>query len=199
MRTASIVACHVIARGRGGQCRQRSVCRVSGALWNRLWSTSHYCNHLFFSIPHYHCDHSLICWQACHQHLPSLTQPSGTAPHRAMHWMQQVPTELWAGGAIRTLTLFFFFLLWHPLSDVWWLPTNRHRLPTNRHRLPTNRHRLPTNRHRLPTNRHRLPTGRHRRAYWTLRVFFFFSLWHPLALGVSGQEILGDRQCRAAS
>ena len=24
------------------------------------------------------------------------------------------------GGAIRTLTL--FFLLWHPLSDVWWLP-----------------------------------------------------------------------------
>ena len=38
-----------------------------------------------------------------------------------------------------------FFLLWHPLSDVWWLPTNRDRLPTNRHR----------------------------RAYWTLRVFFF--------------------------
>ena len=37
-----------------------------------------------------------------------------------------------------------FFLLWHPLSDVWCLPTNRHRLPTNRHRLPTNRHRLPT-------------------------------------------------------
>ena len=37
------------------------------------------------------------------------------------------------GGAIRTLTL-FFFLLWHPLSDVWWLSTNRHRLPTNRHR-----------------------------------------------------------------
>ena len=55
-----------------------------------------------------------------------------------------------------------FFLLWHPLSDVWWLSTNRHRLPTNRHRLPTNRHRLPTNRHRLPTNRHRLPTNRHR-------------------------------------
>ena len=69
------------------------------------------------------------------------------------------------GGAIRTLTL-FFFILWHPLSDVWWLPTNRHRLPTNRHRLPTNRH-------RLPTGRHRLPIGRHRRAYWTLRVFFF--------------------------
>ena len=63
----------------------------------------------------------------------------------------------------------FFFLLRQPLSDVWWLPTNRHRLPTNRHRLhtnryqlPTNRHRLHTNRHRLPTNRHRLPTNRHR-------------------------------------
>ena len=103
----------------------------------------------------------------------------------------------------------FFFLLRQPLSDVWWLPTNRHRLPTNRHwlhtnhhrlptnrhrlptnrhrlptnrhrlptnrhRLPTNRHRLPTNRHRLPTNRHQLPTGRHHRAYWTLRVFFFY-------------------------
>ena len=27
---------------------------------------------------------------------------------------------------IRTLTL-FLLLLWHPLSDVWWLPTNRHR------------------------------------------------------------------------
>ena len=81
------------------------------------------------------------------------------------------------GGAMRTLTL--FFLLWHPLSDVWWLPTNRHRLHTNRHRLPTNRHRLPTNRHQLHTNRHRLPTGCHRRACWTLRVFFF-SLWHPL-------------------
>ena len=65
------------------------------------------------------------------------------------------------GGAIRTLTL-FFFLLWHPLSDVWWRPTNRHRLPTNRHRLPTNRHRLHTNRHRLPTGRHRLHTNRHR-------------------------------------
>ena len=80
----------------------------------------------------------------------------------------------------------FFFLLRHPLSDVWWLPTNRHRLhtnrhrlPTNRHRLPTNRHRLPTNRHRLPTNRHRLPTGRHRRAYWTLRVVFFFHYGTP--------------------
>ena len=108
----------------------------------------------------------------------------------------------------------FFFLLWHPLSDVWWLPTNRHRLPTNRHWLPTNRHRLTTNRHRLPTNRHRLPTnhhrlhtnrhrlptnrhrlttnrhwlhtnrhrlptGRHRRAYWTLRVFFFFHYGTP--------------------
>ena len=82
------------------------------------------------------------------------------------------PTQLKAGGAIRTLTL-FFFLLWHPLSDVWWLLTNRHRLPTNRHRLPTNRHRLPTDRHRLPTNCQRLPTGRHHRAYWTLRVFFF--------------------------
>ena len=69
------------------------------------------------------------------------------------------------GGAIRTLTP-FFLLLWHPLSDVWWLPTNRHRLHTNRHRLHTNRH-------RLHTNRHRLPTGRHHRVYWTLRVFFF--------------------------
>ena len=95
----------------------------------------------------------------------------------------------------------FFFLLRQPLSDVWWLPTNRHRLPTNRHRLhtnrhrlhtnrhrlhtnrhrlptnrhrlPTNRHRLHTNRHRLPTNRHQLPTGHHHRAYWTLRLFFF--------------------------
>ena len=73
-----------------------------------------------------------------------------------------------SGVAIRTLSL-FFFLLRQPLSDVWWLPTNRHRLPTNRHRLhtnryqlPTNRHRLHTNRHRLPTNRHRLPTNRHR-------------------------------------
>ena len=47
----------------------------------------------------------------------------------------------------------FFFKLWHPLSDVLWLPTNRHRLPTNRHR----------------------------RAYWTLQVFFFF-IWHPLRL-----------------
>ena len=55
-----------------------------------------------------------------------------------------------------------FFLLWHPISDVWWLPTNRHRLPTNRHRLPTNHHRLHTNRHRLPTNRHQLCTNRHR-------------------------------------
>ena len=54
------------------------------------------------------------------------------------------------------------------------LPTNRHRLPTNRHRLHTNRHRLHTNRHRLPTNRHQLPTGRHHRAYWALRVFFFY-------------------------
>ena len=51
------------------------------------------------------------------------------------------------------------FLLWHPLSDVL--------------RLPTNRHRLPTNRHLLHTNRHRPPTNRHCRAYWTLRVFFF--------------------------
>ena len=65
------------------------------------------------------------------------------------------------GVAIRTLSL-FFFLLRQPLSDVWWLPTNRHRLPTNRHRLHTNRHRLPTNRHRLPTNRHRLHTNLHR-------------------------------------
>ena len=64
--------------------------------------------------------------------------------------------------------------LWHPLSEIWWLPTNRHRLHTNRHQLPTNRHRLHTNRHQLPTNRHRLSTGRHRGAYWTLRVFFFF-------------------------
>ena len=63
--------------------------------------------------------------------------------------------------AIRTLSL-FFFLLRQPLSDVWWLPTNRHRLPTNRHRLHTNRQRLPTNRHQLPTNRHRLHTNRHR-------------------------------------
>ena len=71
-----------------------------------------------------------------------------------------------AGGAIRTLSPPPpFFLLWHPLSDFWWLPTNRHRLPTNRHRLHT--------------NRDWLPTGRHRRAYWTLRVFFF-SLRHPL-------------------
>ena len=53
-------------------------------------------------------------------------------------------------------------------------------LPTNRHRLPTNRHRLPTNRHRLPTDRHQFPTGRHHRAYWTLRVFFFFLLRQPL-------------------
>ena len=67
---------------------------------------------------------------------------------------------------------FFFFLLRQPLSDVWWLPTNRHRLPTNRHRLHTNRH-------RLPTNRHQLPTGRHHRAYWTLRVFFFFYYGNP--------------------
>ena len=49
-----------------------------------------------------------------------------------------------SGVAIRTLSL-FFFLLRQPLSDVCWLPTNRHRLPTNRHRLPTNRHRLHTN------------------------------------------------------
>ena len=100
-----------------------------------------------------------------------------------------------------------FFLLWHPLSDVWWLHTNRHRLHTNRHRLHTdrhrlhtnrhrlhtnrhrlhtnrhrlhtNRHRLHTNRHRLHTNRHRLHTNRHRTAHWTHRVFFF-SLRHPL-------------------
>ena len=91
-------------------------------------------------------------------------------------------------GCHKDTHLFFFLLLWHPLSDVWWLPTNRHRLSTNRHRLPTNRHRLPTNRHwlhtnrhRLPTNRHWLPTGRHRRAYWTLQVFFF-SLWHPMRM-----------------
>ena len=129
---------------------------------------------------------------------------------------------------------FFFFLLRQPLSDVWWLPTNRHRLPTNRHRLPTNRHQLPTNRHqlhtnrhrlptnrhglptnrhrlhtnrhrlhtnrhrlhtnrhrlhtnrhRLPTNRHQLPTGRHHRAYWTLRVFFFYSIMATPAFGFS--------------
>ena len=71
----------------------------------------------------------------------------------------------------------FFFLLWHPLSDVWWLPTNRHRLPTNRHRLPTNRHWLHTNRHRLPTNRHRLPTGRHRIGH--SEFFFFFHYGTP--------------------
>ena len=71
------------------------------------------------------------------------------------------PIECLPGVAIRTLSL-FFFLLRQPLSDVWWLSTNRHRLPTNRHRLPTNRHRLPTNRHRLHTNRHRLHTNRHR-------------------------------------
>ena len=98
----------------------------------------------------------------------------------------------------------FFFLLWHPLSDVWWLPTNRqrlhtnrhrlhinrHRLPTNRHRLHTNRHRLHTNRHRLPTNRHRLPTGRHHRAYWTLRVFFFFFIMAPPAPACSAEVAL---------
>ena len=59
-----------------------------------------------------------------------------------------------AGVAIRTLSLFFLFLLRQPFSDVWWVPTNRHRLPTNRHRLHTNCHRLHTNRHQLPTNRH---------------------------------------------
>ena len=79
----------------------------------------------------------------------------------------------------------FFFLLWHPLSDVRWLPTNRHRLHTNRHRLHTNCHGLPTNRHRLPTNRHRLHTNRHRLpAAIVGRIghseFFFFPLWHPL-------------------
>ena len=92
-----------------------------------------------------------------------------------------------AGGAIRTLTLFFFFLLWHPLSDVWWLPTNRHRLPTKRHRLHINRH-------RLPTNRHRLPTGRHHRAYWTLRVFLFYFITAPP--GVKGAPQCHGR-CRA--
>ena len=56
----------------------------------------------------------------------------------------------------------FLFLLRQPLSDFWWLPTNRHRLPSNRHRLHTNRHRLHTNRHQLPTNRHQLHTNRHR-------------------------------------
>ena len=65
-------------------------------------------------------------------------------------------------GCHRDAQPFFFFLLRQPLSDVWWLPTNRHRLPTNRHRLHTNRHRLHTNRHRLHTNRHRLHTNRHR-------------------------------------
>ena len=129
-----------------------------------------------------------------------------TPPQRRPQSHKTHPWGPTPGGAIRTLTP-LFFLLWHPLSDVWWLPTNRHRLPTNRHRLPTNRHRLPTNRHRLhtnchrlhtnchrlhtnrhrlhtnchrlPTNRHRLPTGRHRRAYWTLRVFFFFIMAPP--------------------
>ena len=79
--------------------------------------------------------------------------------------------DIWrlAGVAIRTLSLFFFFfLLRQPLSDVWWLPTNRHRLPTNRHRLHTNRHRLHTN--------------RHHRAYWTLRVFFIFYYGNPRRL-----------------
>ena len=93
--------------------------------------------------------------------------------------------------------LTLFFLLWHPLSDVWWLPTNRHRTHTNRHRLHTNRHRLPTNRHRLPTNRHRLPTGRHRRAYWTLRVFFF-PLRHPLPLAPRPDEPRLARTCLRA-
>ena len=67
-----------------------------------------------------------------------------------------------------------FFLLWHPLSDVWWLPTNRHRLHTNRHRLPT--------------NRHRLPTGRHRRAYWTLQVYpvYLTCITSPQHLAPSG-------------
>ena len=81
---------------------------------------------------------------------------------RIREWLASfLPRAPTPGVAIRTLGL-FFFLLRQPLSDVWWLPTNRHRLPTNRHRLHTNRHRLHTNRHRLPTNRHRLPTNRHR-------------------------------------
>ena len=101
------------------------------------------------------------------------------------------------GVAIGTLSL-FFFLLRQPLSDVWWLPTNRHRLHTNRHRLHTNRHRLHTNRHRLPTNRHRLPTGRHHRAYWTLRVFFFLLLWQPLTQPLVGW-IVGRRTLEASS
>ena len=63
-------------------------------------------------------------------------------------------------GCHKERSAFFFFT--KALSDVWWLPTNRHRLPTNCHRLHTNRYQLPTNRHRLPTNRHRLHTNRHR-------------------------------------
>ena len=115
---------------------------------------------------------------------PTAALPISIKPIKMSFWRGLLA----AGVAIRTLSLFFFFLLRQPLSDVWWLPTNRHRLPTNRHRLPTNRHRLHTNRHRLHTNRHRLhtnrhrlhtnrhqlPTGRHHRAYWTLRVFFIF-------------------------
>ena len=94
------------------------------------------------------------------------------------------------GGAIRTLTP-FFFLLWHPLSDVWWLPTNRHRLPTNRHRLHTNRHRLPTNHHRLHTYRHRLRIGH--------SEFFFFSLRHPLPATCRATSVRSSIRCHGPS
>ena len=61
--------------------------------------------------------------------------PSNGVPQFSMMpSMCRTVAELCAGGAIRTLTL-FFFILWHPLSDVWWLLTNRHRLHTNRRRL----------------------------------------------------------------
>ena len=62
----------------------------------------------------------------------------------------------------------FFFLLWHPLSDVWWLPTNRHRLPTNRHWLHTNAIGYP-----LAAIVGRIGHSE----------FFFLSLRHPLVVG----------------
>ena len=91
----------------------------------------------------------------------------------------------WSRGCHKDAHPLFFFILWHPLSDVWWLPSNRHRLPTNRHRLPTNRHRLHTNRHRLHTNRHRLPTNSHRLPTGIIgrighsEFFFFFHYGTP--------------------
>ena len=130
-------------------------------------------------------------------HQSHLGQCCFTGPTRGM---PRVGSWIWvvrgwrAGGAIRTLTL-FFFLLWHPLSDVWWLPTNRHRLPTTRHRLPTTRHRLHTNCHRLPTTRHRLPTGCRRRAYWTLRVVFFFITAPPAGEPCKGPCVAKGPQC----